>query len=124
VYVELTATDGDTTKTLAAGFAGATTYSGCFTTVNFDSAGSARIELTIHGDHLFYSDLGDTPSVRFSALANADTDDDGAITPAELAAAPAGAGAGADNLLALLEALVATLVHIDGEGHCADTAAQ
>lgn len=120
VYVEVTATDGARTKRMALGSQSATRYAGCFTTIDFDDSGAAQVQLTIHGDHLFYEDLGEDPAVRFEALAEADADDDGEISAAELAAADVDAAVGAADLGALIEALISTLGHIDGEGHCAE----
>ncbi len=116
IYVELTATDGSETRQVTLGFTTATRYSGCFTTIDFDEQGAASVELTIHGDHLFYAELRDHAAVRFAEIAAADGDADGTITRDELATAATVSRA--SDLAALMDALVQTVGHIDGEGHC------
>lgn len=117
VYVEFEATRGAEQKSAAWGFGFAADYTGCFTTLDFTESDETRIELTIHGDHFFYAGVEDD-TLRFDAMAGADADDDGVITLAELAAVAVDPSTGGDNLRSLVEALVATLGHIDGEGHC------
>lgn len=101
-----------------------TRYSNCQTTTNVTSGQPATFQLTIHADHLFYDSLvSPEPQVLFQALADADSDQDGDITRAELEAASLGSyDAGNDdtvnNLWDWLEAQSATLGHVDGEGHC------
>jgi hypothetical protein len=88
------------------------------------------VQLTIHGDHLFYDDLvAEEPFVSFDLVASADKDADNAITQAEIEAtsitAPSRYGTGstgvAGNLWAFISFQTSTLGHIDGEGHCAVT---
>ncbi len=101
VYVAGTATNGDVTKTFAWGFDRPTRYSSC----RGEEDGVQReglivknnaevdVQITIHGDHPFYDRLQESPSpaietsLRFDALAEADADDDGEVTLAELDAA-------------------------------------
>lgn len=120
VYAEITAIDGVNTKELFLAFDTATTYAGCFTTIDFDVQNAGRVELTIHGDHFFYDRLGDDPAVQFGEIAAADADADGQVSADELLAVSIDPSRGADNLGDLIIALISTLGHIDGEGHCND----
>jgi hypothetical protein len=132
IYVSGTATDGTTTKTLHWGFTTDTAYTGCHSEADLADGQSATIQLTIHADHLFYNDLvSEDPDVKFSTIAAADTDADGEVTLAELAAfditglADYGTGSlRVDNLADFIAHLTATLGHIDGEGHCHAEAAE
>ncbi|MBN2340718.1 MAG: hypothetical protein JXX29_03865 [Deltaproteobacteria bacterium] len=127
VYVVGSATNGTDTYTFTWGFTTNTVYEPCHSTgtVSEDAAGS--IQLTIHGDHLFYdSAVSADPSLRFEDLALADADADGDITPAELSAyllAPLAyymvpGDSGVENMWQYLSHMTTTLGHIDGEGHC------
>lgn len=134
VYVEGSATLGGDSYSFAWGFTTATRYSDCTESSGGAGAvvpagGSVTVELTVHGDHLFYDDLqSEDPSLRLAALAAADADSDSDITLAELAAVdlttlPLGQyGTGGDgsvgDLRAFVTALTRTLVHFQGEGHC------
>jgi len=124
VAIEGTATKDGATKSFAWTFDTATSYTGCETTTRVGGAAAATFEITVHADHLFYDSLvAEEPALRFQALADADTDGDGAITRAELESAgigsyDAGSGGGVDNLWDWLVAQTATLGHVDGEGHC------
>jgi len=93
--------------------------------------GNQNVELTVHGDHLFYDDLQSEEAVpRFQALADADANDDGNITLAELDQVPLyaipidrgtyGTGAlGNVNTLGDYErTLSRTIGHYRGEGSC------
>ncbi len=97
--------------------------------VNVPTGGSVPMQLTIHGDHLFYDDLqSDDPSLRFAAMAAADTNGDFDVTLEELAAVDLTSlpsdqyGTGGDpdvnDLSEFVTALTRTLVHFQGEGHC------
>lgn len=87
VYVAGSATKGDEVETFTWGFTGRTRYEACESEAVVKAATQASVQLTIHGDHLFYDDLfSETPSVRFDLIAAADGDGDGDITQAELAA--------------------------------------
>jgi hypothetical protein len=126
VYVEGAATNGTETVTFAWGFAKRTDYGPCHSTGVLEADGSVKVQLTIHGDHLFYDDaVSETPVLRFADIAAADTDSDGAVTQSELEAYDITAlpnyGVGSydiDNLWAFIEHMTSTLGHIDGEGHC------
>ena len=125
VYVEGVATKADVTKRFAWGFEGTQRYFPCESTATF-TAGVAEVQLTIHGDHLFYDDLtAEEPNVAFDVVASADTDDDGEITVEELTARDITGEARyqvgsfpVTNLYAFIEHQIGTLGHIDGEGHC------
>jgi hypothetical protein len=118
-----TATMGMVTKTFDWEFTGETHYEDCETTTDVTSDGG-RFQVTVHADHFFYDSLvSEDPDLRFQALADADTDGDGAITRAELEATDVGAydvGSEGDvtDLWAWLVAQNRTLGHVDGEGHC------
>jgi hypothetical protein len=120
------ATDGTITRTFDWAFAVDVRYEHCESEAHVDGS-DERIELTIHGDHLLYDDLTVAePDLAFALIAGADTDDDGVITEAELAAVDISAEAGyqtgtdVDDLWSYLEAAMATVGHIDGEGHCSN----
>ncbi len=135
VSVKGEARRGDERYTFAWSFGGTTRYTECVQVVGGREepgfrigGGRETVELTIHGDHFFYDDLAGDASLRFEAIASADADGDGDITLDELAAVslvdlPAnryGTGNFSDvnDLGAFLEALVTTLGHFNGEGHC------
>lgn len=119
-----TATKAATTKSFTWVFDQPTRYEECETTTSVTDGGSATFQITVHADHLLYDSLvSSEPQVLFLALADADTDNDGVISQAELTATDIGAydpGSedGVDNLWAWLTALTRTLGHVDGEGHC------
>ncbi|MBT8494757.1 MAG: hypothetical protein KJO07_17000 [Deltaproteobacteria bacterium] len=123
VYVEGMAMRGNETKEFSWGFLSTTRYQACE-----PSAGdvSGRIELTIHGDHLFYDMLTDAESnVAFDLIASADRDGDDVITEAELRATSLATEARyqvgslpVDDLWTFMDYQVSTLGHINGEGHC------
>lgn len=134
VYVEGTASKGAASLGFKWGFTTSTSYSQCHEKTHGEgivipSGGSATVEFTVHGDHLFYDDLQSSdPSLRFEAMATADEDKNGEVTLEELARVdlttlPAGqygtGGSGSvKNLRQFLEALSRTLIHYQGEGHC------
>ncbi len=126
VLVAGTASDGPVTKHFAWAFTTDTRYVHCASLADVAAGGAATVQLTIHGDHLFYDDLfSETPSLRFAELAAADADNDGEVTQAELAAhditALANYGTGSEDIAELgsfVAFLTRTLGHIDGEGHC------
>ena len=138
LYVEGTATKGSVTKRFAWGFATNTLYEHCESPdrgagVTVPKGGEESVELTIHGDHLFFDDLqSPTAKMRFDALAAADklgiAGPDGEVTLEELAAVdltelPQGqygtGGAGnVRNLRDFVTALVRTVGHFRGEGEC------
>jgi hypothetical protein len=130
VVVEGEATLDDVRKHFALTFDHAVTYSGCETSVHVEHGRETTFEVTIHADHLFFDSRAATrPGLRFQALADADTDEDGEITQAELASAdlgdydPGSDGGHLQSLWDYLVALVAEIAHADGEAHCIATPA-
>lgn len=91
--------------------------------------GQVSMEITVHGDHLFFDDLqAEGSSLRFVAFAGADGNSDGMLTLEELEAVdltdlPTGQyGTGGDlsivNLRQYVEAQTNSLIHFNGEGDC------
>lgn len=114
---------GAVTKSFDWTFEVPTTYAECHTTFTIQDGQTSRMELTIHADHLFYDSLvSEDPALVFNQLAAADVDEDGNISKEELEDAPVGfldvGNEEITDLWSWLEAQVATLGHIDGEGHC------
>lgn len=137
VFVSGTATRGDDSKTFAWGFTSETAYRDCVAEVDgketlgfvLPRGGTEVVELTIHGDHLFYDDLASSEAkLRFDPIALADSDSDGNLTLDELRDVALidieegryGTGSFSDvnDLAAFVAALTATLGHFRGEGHC------
>jgi hypothetical protein len=138
LYVAASATQGDVQKRFAWGFAIGTRYEECHSErdgrdeagVVVTNNGRVEAQLTTHGDHFFYDRLQTSPdpairtSLRFDALAAADTDDDGEVTLAELQARPLDvrlydpSGLGAVNFGAFVTTLARTVGHFRGEGEC------
>jgi hypothetical protein len=139
VHVEGRATKGDVTKTFRWSFGQTTLYAECrgdkdgkeIEGVLVTNGGTDSVELTIHGDHLFYDDLQAEQAVlRFDAMAAADDagDADGDVTLAELSAVPlvdiaegsygTGSASTVNDLGAFVTALASTLGHFRGEGEC------
>lgn len=139
VYVEGTLANGAQSKRFAWGFKTNTLYDRCegelggkkTEGVVVTNGGTDTVQLTIHGDHLFYDDLqAANAKVRGGNLAAADADGDGTLTLEELAAVklthlPAdkgsygtGSAAGITDLRAFVEALSRTIGHYRGEGEC------
>src|SRR5215216_2041009 len=101
-YVTGTASRVDVEKHFAWGFALATKYQRCHSEqdgtdqlgVVVSNNSELELQLTTHGDHLFYDRLQASPiptvatSLRFDSLADADVDGDGDLTLAELNDAP------------------------------------
>jgi len=130
LYVAGSASKAGVTKRFAWGFASNTSYGNCEVETEVTSAAPASVEFTIHGDHLFYDDLfSETPSVRFDLIAQADVDGDGEITQAELLAVDLrpltnyqAGSTGIVDLWHFIEHQTGTLGHVNGEGHCQNTA--
>lgn len=137
VYVIGSATKGAETKTFEWAFPVGTVYEDCRGERDgketlgalVTNGGTEQIELTIHGDHLFYDDLQSPNAVlRFDPIAAADANADGEVTLEELSAVklfeiPAGtygtgSAAGVDDLGAFVTALSQTVGHFRGEGEC------
>ncbi len=142
VYVEGTGMKGEVTKHFAWGFAQDTLYERCGHPdlgegLTVPSGGEEVVQLTIHGDHLFFDDLQSPEAkMRFEAIAAADglgiAGPDGEVTLEELEAVdlttlPRGTygTGGAGNVRTLkdfLHGLVRTVGHYRGEGECAPRA--
>ncbi|MGA9522055.1 MAG: hypothetical protein WBV82_11350 [Myxococcaceae bacterium] len=126
LYVEGTAEKDGQTKHFAWAFDTDTRYSHCDTTIDAKSGETGRAQLTIHGDHLVYDDLfSETPNVAFQLIADADADQDGEITEAELQATDIRTQAryqvgstGITDLWRFIRFQSTSVGHIDGEGHC------
>lgn len=139
VYVEASATKGAVTKTYKWGFKNKTLFDDCKGDVSgketdgviVKNGGTDIVQLTIHGDHLYYDDLqAKEAKVRFDNIANADRNNDGIVTLEELGVVkltsipkengPYGTGsaAGINDLRAFVEALSRTIGHYRGEGEC------
>jgi hypothetical protein len=133
VWVKGSATKGGVTKTFDWGFTLDLTYAHCDLMSTVDG-NDIRAQATIHADHLFYDDaVSEEPNVAFQIMADADANDDNAVTLAELAAVDIRgqaryqvgsikdpAGNTITNLRQYVEHQVVTLGHINGEGHCED----
>lgn len=145
-YAEGTATKDDVAKHFAWGFAIGTRYVECHSEqdgkdeygVVVTNNSEVELQLTTHGDHLYYDRLEASPnpaivtSLRFDTLAAADADEDGEITLEELDAAalntkscsdkavpcydPSGLGAATQG--AFTTSLARTIGHFRGEGEC------
>lgn len=127
VYIEGTATNSsEETKTFRWGFTTETHYHDCQSTAVVKKEAAAVVQITIHGDHLFFDDLfSSTPNLTFETLAEADSDEDGEVTSSELADYDITTlpnyqvgSTGIDNLWDFISYLTKTIGHIDGEGHC------
>jgi hypothetical protein len=126
VFVEGTANDATETVAFAWGFDNTTAYGPCQSTAVLEKGAAASVQITIHGDHLFYDDaVSDEPSLRFADIALADSDQNGEVSVAELEAYGISTlpnyGVGnldIDSLWDYIEHMTTTLGHIDGEGHC------
>ncbi len=138
IWVEGTVSKGAVSKTFSWKFDVNTHYANCTTPdlgegVTIVTGKTEAVQLTIHGDHLWYDDLQSVNAkVRGQAITGADTDNDGVITQAELAAValttlPLGeyGTGGASNVKTLddfVRALSRTVGHYRGEGECEATA--
>ena len=91
--------------------------------------GQVSMEITVHGDHLFFDDLqAEGSALRFAAMAGADANNDQVLTLEELAGVdltdlPSDQyGTGGDssivNLRQYVEAQTNSLIHFNGEGDC------
>ncbi len=126
VYVEGTAEKDGQTKHFAWAFDTDARYSHCDTTIDAKSGETGAAQLTIHGDHLLYDDLfSETPNVAFQLIADADANQDGEITQAELQAMDLRTQAryqvgstGITDLWRFIRFQTTSVGHIDGEGHC------
>jgi hypothetical protein len=99
----------------------------CQPELTLADGGEGTTEFTVHGDHLFYDGLENPDALlRGQAVVDADANDDGAVSRAELSGvqvAPLGlydVGSYSDvvTLDDFIELLTQTVGHVDGEGHC------
>lgn len=140
VHVEGTATSPDgIQKSFNWSFSPATLFEGCHGMqdgkevegVLVTNGGTQEVELTVHGDHMFYDDLqSEEGGPRFQAYADADVDADGAVTLVEMDRVPlyaipiekgtygTGALGNVDTLGQYVRTLARTLGHYRGEGSC------
>ena len=126
VFLDGTATKGDTTIAFAWGFDTSTTYRDCEVVEEVPTDGAATTTITVHADHIFYDDLDSPePNVAFDLIAASDADMDGAVTPQELLARDISAEAryqvgsrDVSNLWDFMAVMSQTVGHIDGEGEC------
>lgn len=137
IWVEGNVSKGLVTKNFAWGFKGNTKYSECRSDdfgegVTIPTGGTEVVQLTIHGDHLWYDDLQSKDAkLRGDAIAKADANLDGTVTMAELNAVslttlPVGqyGTGGASSVKSLgdfVTALSRTIGHFRGEGECVTT---
>jgi hypothetical protein len=126
-------------KSFSWSFSPATLFEGCHGMqdgkevegVLVTNGGTQEVELTVHGDHMFYDDLqSEEGGPRFQAYADADADDDGAVTLAELDQVPlytiplekglygTGALGNVNSLGQYVRTLARTIGHYRGEGSC------
>ncbi|NOZ86074.1 MAG: hypothetical protein GXP49_07390 [Deltaproteobacteria bacterium] len=136
-YVQGEMTKGQSSKTFSWGFSLSTEYKECQRApedggevgVSVPDGGTAVLQFTIHGDHLFYDDLASPDAVlRGDAIFSSDKDQDGKITMDELDSVDLsslpeneyGTGGAPDvyTLADFVKALSRTVVHFQGEGHC------
>jgi hypothetical protein len=136
VHVEGTAEKGGMTKTFTWSFAATTLLDDCKGEKDgketegalVTNGGTDEIQLTIHGDHLFYDDLqSPNAKLRFDPIAGAD-DGDGDVTLDELAKVKlvditvgtygTGSASSVNDLGAFVIALSRTVGHFRGEGEC------
>lgn len=134
VWVEGSLSKGGVTKTFSWKFDTSTHYENC-TNPDFGegatvpTGGTETVELTTHGDHLWYDDLQSPDAkLRGTAIAAADANSDGVITQAELAQVQlttlplgqygTGGASSVKTLADFQRALVRTVGHYRGEGEC------
>jgi hypothetical protein len=140
IHVEGTATSSSgSEKTFAWSFSPATLFERCHGVqdgkelegVLVTNGGSQEVELTLHGDHLFYDDLqAEEGGPRFQAYADADANDDGQVTLLEMDDVPlytiprekgpygTGSLGNVDTLGQYVRTLARTIGHYRGEGSC------
>ncbi len=138
IYVEGAATKDAVTKTFHWGFPIATQYSDCEQSeeeggrlgIVVTNGGTDTSELTTHGDHLFYDRLQASPSttvatsLRFDAMAAADSNGDNEVTMAELDAQTLDVARynpspfTVSTLGGFVTSLARTVGHFRGEGEC------
>lgn len=120
------ATRDGTTKTFDWSFDVSPRYIECDTESPLGEGEMTDVFLTVHGDHLFFDDLDSSePQVAFDLIAEADADDDGAVTLDELRGQSLDGqvryqvgGRDISDLYGFIEAQALLVGHINGEGHC------
>lgn len=138
VWVEGSVSKGATSKSFSWKFDTDTAYADCTNPdfgegVTVPTGGKVEVELTIHGDHLWYDDLQSPDAkVRGTAITAADANNDGVISQAELTAVQltslplgqygTGGASSVKNLNDFVRALARTVGHYRGEGECEATA--
>lgn len=130
-WLQGSATDGTTTVTFDWTFGDEVDYTGCENgddasdgiAVSSDETVSA--EITLHTDHLLWTQLGtEQAALGFAALAAADADEDGEVTVAELQAVDPidvgyeTSGISLDSLHAFLGYSITQMAHLNGDGLC------
>lgn len=97
----------------------------CSVRARVDGNERGGTQLTIHADHLLLDDLGANGAISFDLIAAADGDDDGVVTPIELAQVDIRVeeryqtgGRDIRDLWTFIGNLALTLGHVDGEGGC------
>ena len=126
VYVAGQAVKGDRAISFSWGFDREADYGPCHVESALEDGGELTIQLTIHGDHLFYDDaVSESPSLRFEDIALADSDNNGTTSDAELAEYDIGilpnyavGNLEIENLWEFISHMTTTLGHLNGEGHC------
>lgn len=135
LYVEGTASKtGVPDVRIRWGFGGHTDFTACHDAANqaglaVPTSGTAPLQLTIHGDHLYYDDLENPEArTRFDAIAAADRDGDREVTLDELAMVQltslpmtqygSGPVPNIRTLRDFVTYLTSTVGHFNGEGHC------
>lgn len=126
VYVAGSASKDGVTKRFAWGFGAVTDYVACESLAAVNPGEPGEVQITIHGDHLFYDELYDPEALLlFDLVASADVDEDGEITQAELLAVDLRplpnyqvGSTDIEDLWHFIEHQSTTIGHIDGEGFC------
>jgi hypothetical protein len=134
VIVVGSATKAGVTKAFDWSFTNGTTYEDCERAemggrgVVLTVGQETTVQLTVHGAHFFYDQLGGDAKLRFDAMANADGNADNRVTLDELAVVqltslPQGqygtaSVASVRNLRDFVTQNVRTIGHYDGEGEC------
>jgi hypothetical protein len=135
IYVEGTASKtGVPDVRIRWGFTNRTDFTACHDASNqagiaVPTSGTAPLQITIHGDHLYYDDLENPEArTRFDAIAAADRDGDHEVTLDELAMVQltslpmmqygSGPVPNIRTLRDFITYLSSTVGHFNGEGHC------
>ena len=130
-HVVGSATDGERTITFAWGFDNPARYTECINGadrtdgVAVPADGVARVQITMHADHLFWNTLRTEESpIAFAGIAAADSDGDGDVTSDELRATSVldvgyeTAGVDLQDLYTFIRYSLARSLHLNGGGLC------